>query len=69
LQNDGTLPLTGNTRFSVSGARADEIDMLRGNYDDFGIHGTKTILESLGSNPGLAVYFTECCDYLNTTTV
>jgi beta-glucosidase-like glycosyl hydrolase len=44
-QNDETLPLTGNPRFSVFGANADDIDMLWGNSDGFNIQGTKTILE------------------------
>jgi beta-glucosidase-like glycosyl hydrolase len=49
LQNDGTLPMTGNIRFSVFGANADNIDMLWGNSDGFNIQGTKTIFEGLRS--------------------
>jgi beta-glucosidase len=69
LQNDGTLPLTSNTRVSVFGANADDIDMLWGNYDGFNIQGTNTILEGLRSNPGLTAHFTEGCDHVNTTIV
>jgi beta-glucosidase len=47
LQNNRTLPLTGNTRFSVFRANVDGIDMLWGNYDGFNIQGTKTMLEGL----------------------
>jgi beta-glucosidase-like glycosyl hydrolase len=69
LQNDRTLPLTGNTQFSVFDANADNIDMMWSNYDGFNIKGTKTILEGLRSKPGLIVYFTEGCDNVNPTTI
>jgi hypothetical protein len=69
LQNDGTLPLTVNTWFSVVGANADNIDMLWGNSDGFNIQGGKTTLDGLRSNPGLAAYFTEGCDHMNTTAI
>jgi hypothetical protein len=57
FQNDGTLPLTDNTRFSVFGANANDVDMLWGNYDGFNVQNTKMILEGLGSNPCLTVYY------------
>jgi beta-glucosidase-like glycosyl hydrolase len=69
LQNDGTLPITGNTRFLVFGANAGDIHVLWGNYDGFNIQGTKTILEGTRSNTDLTVYCTEGCDHVNTTTV
>jgi beta-glucosidase len=69
LQNDGTLPLTGNKRVLVVGPNADNIDMLWGNYHGFNIQGTKTILDGLRSKPDLTVDFTEGCDHVNTTTV
>jgi hypothetical protein len=39
------------------------------NYDGMNIQRQQTILDCLGSNPGLTVYFIECCDYVNPTTV
>jgi hypothetical protein len=60
LQHDGTLPLTGNTRFSAFGASADDINIPWGNSDGFNVQGTKTI-------PGLTV-MPECCDYVSTRT-